>query len=178
MSSVHGIGDKADPGLSHPSCLLPAVSAAAVTDQLPCCPAETRGWIQPTKARDPHRRSPPAAACGQEHGLPEIQPSRPVPLHQIHTLGHTIHPAQCTGVLPALAIVPCLCPALALLLPLPCPCPALALSLPRCLVLALLASLVVLVPCFFLPCPAVPCPVLRCPCPGHNVLIWLSYCSS
>ena len=61
------------------------------------CHVETRRWIQPAEAGHPDRGPSPAAACGEEHGLPEVQPSGPVPLHQVHPPGDPLHPAQCPG---------------------------------------------------------------------------------
>lgn len=68
--------------------------------------AEAGGWLQQAEACDPDRRPPPAAPCGEEYGLPEVQPPGPVPLHPLHPPRHPLHPTQCTG-LPLLHLAIC-----------------------------------------------------------------------
>ncbi len=59
--------------------------------------AEPGGWRGAAEAGHPDRGPPPAAARGQEHGLPEVQPPGPVPVHALCAPGHALRPAQRAG---------------------------------------------------------------------------------
>mmetsp|Transcript_15961 Transcript_15961/g.37844 ORF Transcript_15961/g.37844 Transcript_15961/m.37844 type:complete len:276 (+) Transcript_15961:3838-4665(+) len=66
-------------------------------DLHPHAAAEDGGRRPAPQARGADRGPPPAAPGGQEPGLPEVLPPRPVPVHALRPAQHALHRAQRAG---------------------------------------------------------------------------------